>query len=374
MDAIQLLVELIALPSVNPAFLPAGDARAGEQAVANHLGTVAGRAGLEIEWQEVLPGRRNLLVRLCPKSRVRQRVLLAPHMDTVGGAAAAFDPRRAGGRIHGRGACDTKGSVAAMLAALVGVARGGRRPESTAILFAGLVDEENGQAGSRALVKARFRADLAVVGEPTELRVVTAHKGDVWLALETRGRAAHGACPERGRNAVHAMARVVVALETQYADQLCKRRHPLLGNPTINVGAIAGGTQANVVPDRCRIEIDRRTLPGETLGGVVSEIRKFLRQQGLTVQFQDTKGALCPPLETDASLPLVRQFLEATGRSEPAAVHYFCDAAILSDGGIPSVVFGPGNIAQAHTADEWVSVREVERATAQIETFLRSLA
>src|SRR6266487_2628785 len=244
--AAKLLRELIALPSVNPAFLPANDLRAGEQRVADFLAATAGRVGLDVEFQEVFPGRSNLLARLTSSGPVRQRILLAPHMDTVGGESSEiFDPREIDGRLHGRGACDTKGSVAAMLTALIELAGSPQRPGHSEIVFAGLVDEENGQCGSRALVAKGLSADLAIVGEPTRLQVVTAHKGDLWLQLETGGKAAHGSRPELGRNAVHLMAKIVHLLLTDYADQLRGHRHPLLRHATINVGTIAGGHQPN---------------------------------------------------------------------------------------------------------------------------------
>ena len=181
-QAAKLLRELIALPSVNPAFLPPGDPRAGEQRVADFLAAITARAGLDVEVQEVFPLRANLLARLAPWGKTRQRILLAPHLDTVGGESPEiFRPREKHGRLHGRGACDTKGSVAAMLTALTELARSARRPGQTEIVFAGLADEENGQGGSRALVAKGFKADLAIVGEPTQLQIVTAHKGDLWL-------------------------------------------------------------------------------------------------------------------------------------------------------------------------------------------------
>ena len=204
----KLLRELIALPSVNPALLPVGDPRAGEQRVAEFLAATAAHAGLDVHLQNVFPGRSNVLARLRPSGKSRQRVVLAPHMDTVGEVSmpdTMFRPIRKGERLFGRGACDTKGSVAAMLTAILNVAMAAR-PATTEIVFAALVDEEINQSGSRALVKSGFRADLAIVGEPTRLSVVTAHKGDLWLTLETRGRAAHGARPELGRNAVLEMA------------------------------------------------------------------------------------------------------------------------------------------------------------------------
>lgn len=369
----RLLCDLIALPSVNPAFLPPGDPRGGEQRVGDFLLARAAETGLDVERQEVLPGRANVLARLQPAGRARHRVLLAPHLDTVGGDVEVFEPRLRAGRIHGRGACDTKGSVSAMLDALMSLARSGRRPRETEIVFAGLIDEENGQGGSRALVASGLKANLAIVGEPTGLRVVTAHKGDLWLKLETRGRAAHGARPELGRNAVHAMARVVDFLETDYAAVLRRRRHVLLGRPTINVGSIAGGTQPNIVPDRCAITIDRRTIPGETDAQVLRELKRRLRQARLKVAIDDWKGVPCPALETDIRRPFVRRFLTSIGQARALGVVFFCDAAVLAAGGTPSVVFGPGDIAQAHTADEWVSRRQLNDATARLLRFLEDL-
>jgi acetylornithine deacetylase/succinyl-diaminopimelate desuccinylase-like protein len=284
-----------------------------------------------------------------------------------------FIPRVHHGRMIGRGACDTKGSVAAMFTALTELANSPGRPRQTEIVFAGLIDEENSQSGSRRLAASGFKADLAIVGEPTRAQVVTAHKGSLWLKLETRGKSAHGARPELGRNAVHAMARIVDLLETKYARSLRRRRHPLLGSPTISVGAMAGGTQANIVPDACWILIDRRTLPGETEAGVWRELRKLLRAHDLKATLVNGKAAPCLPLETDPGLPLVRQLLAGLGQRQPTGVDYFCDASVLAHAGIPSVVFGPGDIAQAHTAGEWIGLAELERAKARLVRFLKAL-
>jgi len=375
----KLLAELIALPSVNPAFVPPDAASArqarhfGERNVADFLAATAARAGLEVEFQKVFSGRSNLVARLLPRNKIRRTILLAPHLDTVGADESQFVPRRKNGRLHGRGACDTKGSVAAMLTALCELTKTKSRPQETEIVFAGLVDEENAQAGSRALTARGFKADLAIVGEPTRLQVVTAHKGSLWLRLETRGKAAHGATPQLGRNAVHEMARIVDVLETSYAARLRKRKHPLLGMATVNVGMICGGAQPNIVPGRCAITIDRRTLPGETEAGVRREIAAFLSTENLSAKISSVKLAPCLPLETSPSLPLVRQFLRSAGQPKPAGVDYFCDAAVLAAGGIPSVVFGPGDIAQAHTADEWISLASLERGKNLLLNFLKSL-
>ena len=329
----KLLRELIALPSVNPAFLPVGDARAGEQRVADFLAANAGLAGLDVTFSPALPGRPNLIARLGPK-RPRARVVLAPHMDTVGHATmsdALFRPVKRGDRLFGRGACDTKGSVAAMLTALSNVARSATRPRETEIIFTALVDEESGQGGSRAR-------------------------------------------PELGRNAVHAMSRVVEWLETDYAALLKKKRHPLLGTATVNVGTIHGGTQPNIVPDLCEISIDRRTIPGETHLGVIRELRALLKARGLVAELVDDKStAPCWPMETDATLPLVQTFMAGAKQRSALGVHYFSDASVFAHGGTPAVLFGPGDIAQAHTADEWISLRSLESATALLTKFLSEL-
>ncbi len=369
----KLLRELIALPSVNPAFLPAKDSRAGEQRIGEFLAATAAKSGLNVEFQNVLPARSNLLAVLTPKSKVRSRILLAPHLDTVNAEERQFSPSKKRGRIYGRGACDTKGSVAAMLTALGELARSGNRPSETEIVFAGLVDEENAQTGSRTLARSGLKADLAIVGEPTLLQVVTAHKGSLWAQLETRGKSAHGSRPELGRNAVHEMARIVDVLETEYGARLRRRRHALLGHPTVSVGMIGGGTQANIVPDQCRILVDRRTVPGETEPAVLREIISLLKSRHLKATINNGKFAACLPLETNPALPMVRQFLSSMGQRKPVGVNYFCDASILAQGGIPSVVFGPGDIAQAHTSDEWIGVDSLERATSMILAFLKSL-
>lgn len=376
MKPAHFLAELIALPSVNPAFLPAGDPRAGEHRVADFLAATAARGGLDVEFHEVSPNRRNLIARFTPSGRVKKRVVLAPHTDTVGDLGMSdrlFQPEIRNGRLYGRGACDTKGSVASMLMAVLSLALQGRRPATTEIIFAGLIDEENSQLGSRALVRSGFKADLAIVGEPTQLQVVTAHKGDLWLKVTTRGKSAHGAKPHLGKNAIHSMAQIINLIETDYATTLKKQSHPLLGQATVNVGSIRGGTQPNIVPDWCEISIDRRTLPGETSASVLRGLRKFLVKHGLKATINDSKGAPAPSLETNPRLPLVQALLASVGQNSTVGVDYFCDAAILAAGGIPSVVFGPGDIAQAHTATEWISVRQLDQAVAQLVGFLRSL-
>lgn len=368
----KLLRELIALPSVNPAFLPANDPNAGEKRVGEFLAAVAGRAGLDIEFRTVAPERANLLATYRPKTAGR-RILLAPHMDTVGAPGPVFTPQLKANRLYGRGACDTKGSIAAMLSALAELVCGPNRPRHTEIVFVGLVDEESLQAGSRTLAASKFKAHLAIVGEPTRCKLVTAHKGAVWLKLETHGKAAHGARPELGRNAAYEMARICTLLEARYAAQLLRHKHPLLGHGTINLGAIHAGQQPNVVPAHCSALIDRRTLPGETDASVIRELNALFRDEGLSAVISKYQPAPCPALETDPGHRLVKQFMTCAKQKVPGAVDFFSDAAVLAQGGIPSVLFGPGDIAQAHTPDEWIELSQLEQAKAILLKFLRSL-
>lgn len=366
----QLLRELIAIPSVNPAFVPPNHPHAGEQRIAAFIADSAKKGGLEVEQQHVVDDRANVIARLTPQGQIRRRIVLAPHLDTVPCAdEKQLTPEFKGGKLFGRGACDTKGSLAVFLQVMLDLAKAERRPKETEIVLAAMVDEENAQGGSRIFGGTGFNADLAIVGEPTRLRVVTAHKGDVWLRLQTRGKAAHGSRPDLGRNAVLEMARVVQLLETTYANKLKEKKHPLLGHATINVGSIWGGNQPNIVPDHCEITADRRTLPGESEKRVLQEIRELLNHHKLRAELLDFKGLDSPPLETSEDHEIIKDLMTEARQHRPAGVDFFCDAAILSQAGIPSVVFGPGDIAQAHTADEWILVRQLNTSGSILRRF-----
>jgi len=368
----KLLRNLVALPSVNPAFLPNEPELTGEERVAAYLTELASKQGLEISRQNVLPGRKNLFVRLKPTGKVKRRIVLAPHLDVVPAKDKQFIPRVKNGRLYGRGACDTKGSVAAFFHALLALTKDKHRPSETEIMFVGLVDEEYGQSGSRIFGERGPKADLAIAGEPTKLQVVTAHKGNLWLRFETRGKAAHGATPHLGKSAIHEMARVTEALLSEYVEQLTKQKHSLLGHPSINIGTIKGGSQTNVVPEYCSIDVDRRTLPGETEESVYQEINRILAKRKLkVVNPRECRGVPCPPLETNPNLPAVRQFMKAAKRRKSIGVDYFTDASPIAMGGTPAIVFGPGDIAQAHSADEWVDLDQLEKAAAIILNFLQ---
>lgn len=370
----RLLCDLVAIPSVNPAFGVGQQEWTGEARVGDYMVDCARRAGLDVQRQTVAPGRDNILIGLQPTQSSGERVLLAPHLDTVRVIAPEqLDPQIRDQRLYGRGACDTKGSVAAMFDALRRLSESGRRPQRTEILLACLVDEENAQAGSRRFAPSVDGAALAIVGEPTSLRAVNAHKGALWMRMRTRGAAAHASQPHLGVSAVQSMARAVIHLEGDYRDGLKRHQHPQLGSPTVNVGVIRGGAQPNIVPESCEVLIDRRTLPEETDEHIMETIRSQLAQLGIEVEIENEKGLPSPAMETPPDHPALLNFLHAVQAGPPIGVDYFCDAAILNASNIPCVVYGPGDIAQAHTVDEWIALDQLESASERLLHFLQSL-
>ena len=278
-----------------------------------------------------------------------------------------FEPTICDGFLVGRGSCDNKGGLAAMLHALARVQASGRKPPCE-ILLAATVDEEFSFGGVQALCKS-LEADAAVVAEPTELRVTTACKGCLRWRVVVQGKEAHSAKPHLGTNAIVHMAEVIRAID-QDSQRLESRSHPLLGSATCSIGLIQGGTQVNVVPDLATIEIDRRLLPGEDVDDVLSHYAGILDQlktslHGLTCHMEPPT-VLTTPVETPAHLPLVERAGEILRdmdlHSELVGVPFSCDASTLAQHGVPSIIFGPGSIDQAHTPHEFVELAQVEQA------------
>jgi acetylornithine deacetylase/succinyl-diaminopimelate desuccinylase len=232
-------------------------------------------------------------------------------------------------------------------------------------MLTGVAGEENGSPGMRALVESGVRADFAIVGEPTMMRVGRAHKGAMWVRATFRGLATHGSVPQNGINAVEHAARFVTAVAHELTPVLTRRTHPLLGSATVNVGVIAGGDRPPMVPARCVVELDRRWLPGEKHAGVLAEIRAVAMadpRADVTVEEMDgTASFVHTPLDCPADDPYLRTLLEVTG-GEPVGLQFWTDGALLAAHGTPAVVCGPGDIAQAHSLDEWVAVDQLERA------------
>jgi len=361
---VALLGELIRIPSVNPEGDP-GVQEPGEARLAEFLESYLRSLVAEAWLQPVLPGRPNVVARFPSDRPGKPRLLLAPHTDTVSVAGMTIDPfcgRESEGKIWGRGASDTKGPMAAMLTALTRLRD--RLPSlSHEIWFAGLMGEESGQHGAKALA-ASEQFDFVIAGEPTDLKTVHAHKGSLWITLEAHGKAVHASAPERGENAIYAMSEAIERIRSVVIPQLDQLTHPLLGRTTLSVGTIRGGSKTNIVPDHCEATIDIRLVPGVEPLPIVEMIQKAA--PGLNLTYQSSK-----PLYTDPEHTLIQK-LSALGAS-PVGAPWFCDAAVFSANCMPSVALGPGSIAQAHTADEWISVTDLEAGAEFFEKFLLSL-
>lgn len=368
-ETTRLLTDLVRLPSVNPMGRALQTPDLYEHRVTTYLEDFFRGLGVPYERQTVAPRRDNIVARF-ESPGARRTLVLEAHQDTVPTDNMTIEPFGAhveNGRLYGRGACDIKGGMASMLAAFARLAR--EKPRGAChVVMACSVDEEHTFLGVQEMVKRGLKADLAVVAEPTSLRIVKAHKGVCRWLVTTAGRSCHSSTPELGINAIYRMAHVLAGVERYAAELRASRSDPLLGPPTLSVGRIEGGTSVNTIPDRCRIEVDRRLIPGEDAQAAPGQLADFLKRAGIDVPFEC--GPLwihCPALGPELSGELVTalgQCIDAvTGVHEVITVPYGTDASTLAAAGIPSVVFGPGDIAKAHTCDEWVPLDEVERAS-----------
>lgn len=363
-SVVELAQALIRIPSVNPDGDP-GIPNPGEKVCAEFVGEWCRSLGAEVEFHEVFPDRPNVVARFAAKSTGKKRLLLAPHTDTVSVIGMTIDPfsgELRDGKIWGRGASDTKGPMAAMLWALH-ECRDELADLSHEIWFAGLMGEEAGLHGSKALAE-RQAFDFVIVGEPTDLRTVNCHKGQAWFDLTTTGKACHGSQPERGVNAIYKMQDVIAFIRSELEPMLKRQTHPVLGHSTASLGVIQGGSKANIVPDYCRAQLDCRLVPG---GSADEMVEKFAAAfPDLLVKVSHSK-----PLDTPADHPIVR-VLNETGAPCTGAP-WFCDAAAFAAKGVPGVALGPGSIEQAHTADEWIKVADLEAGADFFQRFLRNL-
>lgn len=396
LDLVRTLSELVAIPSVNPMGRPVAGPEFYEYRVTDYLQGLFER--LQLPWQrqtvhparDGVPARENIFARVdgsVPPDQGGEFLLFEAHQDTVpvdGMTIEPWTPVVRDGRIYGRGSCDIKGGMAAMLGAVARLAE--ERPAGRpTIVLACTVNEEHGFTGATALARMWDRGadtifprrpDAAVVAEPTGLQVVTAHKGCVRWKARTHGRACHSSQPHLGDNAAYKMARVLLALEA-YAREEAPRvpPHRLCGPATLSVGTISGGLSVNTVPDLCTIEIDRRLLPGEDDLGAYEQVKRFVaKYPGVEFDVEHIppfmRGAALGdgpngPL-ADALTAVVR---DTVGRCEQVGVPYGTDASKIAQDGVPSVVFGPGSIDQAHTADEWLPLSELESASEALFRF-----
>ena len=375
MDSVErLLRDLVAIDSVNPTLVPGA---AGEAAIARRLVQEFEAIGLEVAVQDAAPGRPNVVGTLRGRAPGRS-LMLCGHVDTVGvsGMAAPFDPAVREGRLYGRGSQDMKGGVAAMIDAVRAVAEGGGL-DAGEVVVACVVDEEHSSIGADALV-TRWRADAGVVTEPTDLDIAICHKGFAWSEIVTTGKAAHGSRPADGVDAIVHMGRVLVELGAVDAALQAGARHPRLGAASLHASIVQGGHELSSYPDRCTLQIERRTIPGEPAGVLEREVDAILaRLAAAHPTFRASATAMFsrPPYEIDAAHPLP-DLLAGTARAagcRAAAIgmSFWTDAAVLGAAGIPSVLFGPAG-AGLHSTEEWVDLGSVRRCRDALTGLVRA--
>ncbi len=374
MSVVELLQALIQIPSVNPDGDPGSD-ETGELQVAQWVGDfLRDRCGASVTYEEVLPERPNVIGKFAHLDNPGPRLLFAPHLDTVsvkGMTIAPFGGEVRDGRVWGRGASDTKGTMAAMLWTFQEL-RDVIPTLPISVSFVGLMGEETGQPGSQHFAKHHGdEYDFAIVGEPTECDVVYTHKGCVWLELTARGKAAHGSTPERGENAVLKLQAIIAELLPHLQQHFEAYSDEVLGLPTVNLGQFRGGSRTNIVPERAMAALDIRETPSlRAAGGGLQLVRDFLQEKGLADQIEVEVAVDSTPLYTDPQHPEVQR-LQSLG-SELVMAPWFCDAGWLAKGGIPSIACGPGSIAQAHTEDEFIDIEALEAGAVYYRRFLES--
>jgi len=389
-DLVKTLSDLVAIPSVNPMGRPLSGPEYLEYRMTEHLERWFTERGLRWQRDTVEPQRDNIVARLdgvVPPEQGGKVILFEAHQDTVpvdGMTIEPWNPVVRDGRLYGRGSCDIKGGMTAMLGAFARLAE--ERPAGMpTVLMACTVNEEHGYSGAVRLTEMWAagaksiipkRPDAAVVAEPTSLNVVVAHKGALRWKCKTHGRAGHSSQPHLGDNALYRMAKVLSALETYQHEILpTMRRHPLCGPATLSVGTISGGLSVNTVPDECTIEIDRRLLPGEDGREALAHVVEYLQGQlGPRFPIEHIAPWMWgATLADDANGPLAERLSkvagQVAGRSDRIGVPFGTDASKIASSGVPSVVFGPGSIDQAHTADEWLSLEQLTQASETLYRF-----
>jgi acetylornithine deacetylase len=360
-DLASLLSRLVEIDSVNPDLVPGG---AGEGGIARFVAEWLERAGLQVELQPTVDDRPNVIA-IVKGTGSGRSLMLNAHTDNVGyaGMERPLEAVIEGNRLYGRGANDMKGSLAAMM--LAGAALAQQPPAGDVILTA-VVDEEYASIGTQAVVD-RFRADAAIVTEETNLDVCIAHKGFAWIEIETRGVAAHGSRPHLGIDAIAKMGPIIAGIAELDQRLRSDSGHPLLGPGSIHSSLISGGSELSTYPDRCVLQVERRTIPGETAEQVDAEIGAILEQ--VADADPDFFGSsivtlVREPFEVAESEPIVtlvrEQARKATGR-DPKFVGWagWMDSALLSAAGIPTVVYGPGGEG-SHAAVEWANLDHLD--------------
>jgi acetylornithine deacetylase len=371
LSAVQLTAALVELDSRNPALVPGAP---GERGVACFLADVLREWGFTVELADAATGRPNLIARAGRARPGAGVLMLNGHLDVVGTegmAHAPFTPTVTQGRLYGRGSADMKSGIAAMCVAAKRAVERGIEGE---VIIAAVVDEEYESLGTRALVASGVRADACVITEPTRLMICPAHRGFVWVRITVTGRAAHGSRYDLGVDAITQAAHIVAELDRIQRDVHPTRTHPLLGRASLHASTIAGGTGISTYPDRCVVEVERRTVPGESsatfraeVDEAIAAVRRIYPALDAAVELTTAQG----PSDVSLDAPITRALdaaIRATGREvRVEGMSAWTDAALLNDGGIPTVCFGPGDIGLAHAAEEYVPVAEIDAAVEVLE-------
>ena len=387
----KLLEELVAIDSVNPTLAPAtrhgGQAAgrlgaSGEQRASEHVRDFLRANGIAAELEEAAPGRpaaagRPNVVATIGPANTKPALMIVAHIDTVGAGdmREPFTPRVRDGKMYGRGALDIKSGVAAMCAAAAEIVREGAwlaRP----VMIAGVVDEECNSIGTEALLR-RHTAEAAIVLEPTDLKLVVAHKGYSWFEIVTHGRAAHGSLPVEGRDAIRMMGRVLVALDELETRLASRAPHARLGSASLHASLIEGGQELSSYPAECRLQLERRMLPGETQQSAEAELREMLAGlEKKDAEFRATlRGGLGarPTYEIREDSPLVQRaqkiVARVCGECELSGMSAWTDTALLASAGIPGVVLGPTGRG-LHGAEEYVELDSVAQCAAALRELI----
>jgi acetylornithine deacetylase len=372
-DAVALARALIQIDSRNPTLAPDSP---GEAGCANALASVLDDWGFSVDVAVVASGRSNVVARIGPSGA--PALMLNGHLDVVGVEGMVHDPFAADmhdNRIYGRGSADMKGGVAAMCAAAISVPASNRNRQ---ILITAVVDEEYESLGMRALLQSGIRAEAAIITEPTRLAICPAHRGFAWLDVAFRGRAAHGSRYDIGVDAITHAGLLLAELEQLERTRESGPRHPLLGRGSLHASKIRGGVGMSTYPEACDLAIERRTLPGESADKAMQEITDACSRVKAKHPAFDARVTLSTaqlPSDVSPDAPIVKRLRGALERENlPVRIEglsAWTDAALLNDAGIPTICFGPGDIALAHAAEEYIPVEEIGVATRVLSRVVR---
>ena len=360
-----LLADLVAIDSVNPDLVPGG---AGEARMAEYIAEWGRKSGLETHIQEAGPGRPNVIL-IARGSGGGKSLMLNAHTDVVGVSEmdAPFQPAIRDGRMYGRGAYDMKSGLAACMLALK-AARD--LPLRGDVMLSAVVDEEYGSIGSEALLAEwdRWPADAVLIAEPTELAISIAHRGFVWLEIETFGVAAHGSRPHLGVDAIVKMGKILVALDAHDRAMRAAPTHELLGSGSLHASIISGGEEISMYPAHCKLLVERRTIPGETLASVQAEAQRIL--DVIAAADPDFKAHVIATFARGAYniaaehplAQLLKRVAEAGLDTDVPLIgsSWWMDSALFGEKGIPTVVLGPSGTG-AHARQEWVNLASVDQ-------------